>query len=94
MAYQIKLLQIAKSEKPAFSKPCNNCGYCCLMEPCAIGKELTGKQYGACELLVSDLEANKHYCQIILNDVIGMKDVMGIGTGCCAKTQDELIASL
>ena len=87
----IQLLNIAVEHKPKMGESCNHCGYCCLSEPCEVGKELTGSIYGRCELLIT--EGEKHYCQIAVNeaesDSTVMRDTLGIGVGCCAETQTE-----
>ena len=85
-----ELLTVAVELKPAFGQDCNHCGYCCLTEPCVVGKELTGKTHGPCELLVTD--GDKHYCPLAKDET--MSEHMGFGTGCCAKTQNELITEM
>ena len=85
-----KLLTIAIELKPAFGQDCNHCGYCCLTEPCVVGKELTGKTFGPCELLQT--KGDKHYCSLVETET--MTEQMGFGTGCCAKTQNESIAEM
>ncbi len=84
------LLTVAIELKPAFGEPCNHCGYCCLSEPCIAGQKITGKTDGRCELLETD--GDKHYCPLATSE--SMTDVMGFGTGCCAKTQNEAIAEM
>ena len=86
----IKTLEIAVKNKPAFGSPCNHCGYCCLTEVCVVGQELTGKEFGPCELLISDGE--KHTCK--LSDDAAFKEILGLSTGCCSETQAEAIARL
>lgn len=83
-----KILNVAIELKPKFGEPCNNCGYCCLTEVCAVGKELTDSNiWGPCKLLISN--GNKHYCKLAENEE--MEKILGIGAGCCAKTQAEFI---
>ena len=90
MTNLMELITVAAEMKPTFGQDCNHCGWCCLAGPCVVGQELTGKIYGACELLKT--EGDKHYCSMA-----GTKDfdeAMGFGTGCCAKTQNELITEM
>lgn len=77
-------------DKPTFGAPCNHCGYCCMTEVCAIGKELTGRHTAPCKLLIK--EGDKYLCKLALNNTL--HNELGIGTGCCAVSQDEIINSL
>jgi hypothetical protein len=86
----MNLITVAAEMKPTFGQTCNHCGWCCLTGPCVVGQEITGKMYGACELLKTD--GDKHYCSMA-----GTKDfdeAMGFGTGCDAKTQNEQLAEM
>lgn len=84
------ILVQAVNTKPAFGEPCNHCGYCCLTEVCAIGRELTGSDVAPCKLLES--RDGKHYCKLAETDVA--RQELGIGSGCDAKTQQEVINEL
>ena len=86
----IAIINIAKDSKPSVGKPCNSCGWCCLTEVCDIGREMTGSSMIPCSLLVSD--GGNHICSLARAEVA--MDDLGIGTGCCAETQDEVIARL
>lgn len=85
----VKLTEAVES-KPAMGEACTNCGYCCLTEVCVIGQELTGKRIAPCNLLIE--KDNKYFCKLILNGF--SKEELGIGTGCCAETQNEAIVRL
>jgi hypothetical protein len=37
--------------KPALGAACNGCGVCCLLEPCPLGRMLTGTTQGVCGVL-------------------------------------------
>ena len=84
----IILLAKAVEIKPKYGDACNNCGYCCLAETCVVGQEITGEKYGRCKLLITD--GDKHYCKLGTDETA--RKVLGIGEGCCAKTQSEVIA--
>lgn len=86
----INVLNISIENKPKMGDACNSCGYCCLTEVCAVGQELTGSSCAPCKLLIS--EDDKHYCQLAKNETT--KKILGIGTGCCAETQNESLARL
>ena len=91
MTATIILVQQAVAIKPSFGLPCNNCGYCCLEEVCEVGKMVTGSSVAPCSLLIQR-DDDKHYCGVGENDMY--KDALGIGFGCCAKTQAEVISEL
>ncbi len=91
MSDLLKILTVAVETKPRKGDACNHCGYCCLTEVCPVGKELGGGEYGPCKLLRS--EDNKHYCSLAEKDDAFIK-LIGASTGCCAETQNEVIARL
>lgn len=37
--------------KPRHGEPCNNCGLCCLNEPCMLGQLVLKQEDGACQAL-------------------------------------------
>ena len=76
----------AQQNKPKFSDPCNNCGWCCLTEVCGVGKGLGAKEL-PCKFLISDKEV--HTCSLAENAEVRRQLSMGIG--CDAKTQSEQI---
>lgn len=84
----IAITFVAQNNKPKYGNDCNSCGWCCLTEVCSVGVELTGTKELPCKLLVTD--GDKHYCQLATNKET--KKILGIGSGCCAKTQSEKIA--
>ena len=73
--------------KPNYGSPCNNCGWCCLTEVCAIGQELSGSSELPCKFLKH--EGDKHFCK--LAEVNELKEKLAMGVGCDAKTQSEII---
>lgn len=91
MAELINKINIAESNKPAMGEACNHCGWCCLTEVCQMGEFYLDHTQIPCELLIS--EGDKHYCSLIRDKKIEKK-VLGIGTGCCAMTQKEILLSL
>jgi hypothetical protein len=89
--YQLAILvKTAYDDKPKRGEPCNNCGWCCLTEVCPVGAELTGNTKPPCTLIES--KDGKHYCK--LGQLDGFKEVLGLGTECCAATQQEIIEEL
>lgn len=83
-------VKLAMESKPKFGEDCNSCGYCCLTEVCPIGQELTGSAVAPCNLLIE--KEGKHYCKLAENEIT--REALGIGTGCCAKTQAEVIEEI
>ena len=80
----------AQKNKPSFSNPCNNCGWCCLTEVCSIGVELSGSKELPCKFMKS--KKDSHFCGLAL--VNELSDELAIGQGCDAKTQAELIKEI
>lgn len=71
-------------EVPPVVKECVGCGFCCKKTPC----ELAFRVYGnvtKCPSLIWDKEAKRYWCKIILDPIIGPKnmDELYIGAGCC-----------
>ena len=83
-------IQTAFAIKPKFGEPCNGCGWCYLTEVCVVGRELTGNTIAPCSLLIE--MGGKHLCKIALTGQLHKE--LGIGTGCCAKTQKEIIEEM
>lgn len=54
-------------KKPAFGEPCNGCGMCCTVEPCAIAKEFLHCITGPCVALETD--DNRTYCGMVRRPV-------------------------
>ena len=86
----MQIMTVAIETKPKKGEACNHCGYCCLTEVCVVGQQLGGGMYGPCKLLKT--EGDKHMCS--LADTPTMKELIGMGTGCCAETQNEVMARL
>lgn len=81
------LITRAEELKPKFGEPCNHCGWCCLTEVCSVGEYLTDTII-PCKMLIS--KGDKHMCSVA--EKYG--DIIGISTGCCAKTQLEQLEEL
>lgn len=86
----IKVIYEAKQKKPKFASACNNCGWCCMTEVCAIGRELGGGVSGPCKKLKK--VDGKFLCS--LAEVPQIREQLAMGEGCDAKTQDEIIKEL
>lgn len=80
-------IQRAEQLKPKFGEPCNHCGWCCLTEVCPVGEYLTDSII-PCKKLIND--GDKYTCSV----ANVYKEIIGIGTGCCAKTQQEVFNEL
>lgn len=87
----MSLIGVATELKPEFGDPCNNCGWCCLTEVCQMGEYYGATQVLPCSFLVS--KGDVHQCGLILDGTM-RKEVIGIGTGCDAKTQTEQLLEL
>ena len=81
---------VAFKAKPKMGAPCNNCGWCCLIEVCPIGAELTGSTVAPCKLLVT--KGDKHYCPLATDPTI--REILFIGVGCDAQTVEEQLERL
>jgi hypothetical protein len=92
--YDVIAIEKAQETKPIFGDKCNHCGWCCLTEPCVVGKEITGVTMGQCPLLLRGDHSNpdKYYCSLVIHNAID-KETIGVGTGCDAMTQEEVITS-
>lgn len=102
MSTLLKLIEIAETEKPEFSKPCNHCGWCCLTEVCQVGQELGQSKYAIpCKFMrggdktQEHYNPKKHYCGLMI-DIPEYKEIIGASKsiGCDAKTQNEIIKGL
>ena len=51
-------------KKPAFGKPCNQCGICCMAEPCPLGMHLFNVTHGRCPALIED-KNNTYACGLV-----------------------------
>ena len=51
--------------QPALGAACNGCGVCCAMEPCPVGRAVTGKRTGACAALVWDEPNCVYRCGVL-----------------------------
>lgn len=85
---RLKILE-AQENKPAQWEPCNHCGWCCLTEVCPTGRMILKSETIPCPLL--EEIGGKYYCTVATK---GMADVIGIGTGCDAATQQEQLEKL
>ncbi len=83
------LIGIATSIKPKFGEACNNCGWCCMTGVCPVGQDLSGSDELPCKFLEGSGD-NKYHC-VLAGDNKLADSVLGIGTGCDAKTQTEQI---
>lgn len=86
----LKIITVSIENKPKKGQPCNSCGYWCLTEVCPVGVELTGSDIAPCKLLIT--EGDKHTCILAQHETT--RKVLGIGTGCCAETQQEVITRI
>lgn len=83
----------ALSKKPSYGSVCNQCGWCCMMEVCSIGKEVYGKeQQSPCPALI--YANNRHWCKFVLaEDMLNEPSIigtaLGIGKGCCENLRKD-----
>lgn len=54
-------------QKPLFGDPCNNCGYCCITEPCPIAQEFLGCTKGPCVALF--IEDGAYLCGMVRDPI-------------------------
>ncbi|MGE8128941.1 hypothetical protein ACQKQD_18370 [Methylobacterium sp. NPDC080182] len=55
-------------EKPRFGEPCNGCGYCCALQPCAIAQEYLGAEdVGPCPALLFDHQDDRFRCGMVVS---------------------------
>lgn len=89
----------AEPVRPRFGEPCNGCGHCCIVQPCAIARyHLDCGPGGPCPALT--LDDGRYRCGMVLKPSRYMKlpvdaaveaaftdmfaSELGIGLGCCA----------
>lgn len=55
-------------EKPRFGEPCNGCGYCCAIQPCAIAQDhLEAGDVGPCPALLFDHQDDRFRCGMVVS---------------------------
>ena len=86
----IQMIKIAEENKPEFDEPCNHCGWCCMVEVCSVGKSITNSETIPCSLL--EERDGKHYCSLGKEE--RFRELIGMGVGCDAMTQEEMIRSI
>lgn len=89
--------------KPRRNQPCNQCGFCCITEPCSLAVEFLGCTQGPCVAL--EHEDGRAWCGLVRHParhllrhdapaaVTGMlsvhiASVLGLGSGCDADDPD------
>lgn len=86
-------LDAIEARKPPEGKPCNHCGLCCILEQCAIGKELIPAPAGECCSAIGWDRGEKFYCGLVVNperfdldddEAAAIALLLGIGKGCCS----------
>jgi hypothetical protein len=63
--HPIILVRPEAPPKPALGAPCNGCGVCCLLEPCPLGRVISRKRVGACDVLRWDDGGGVYRCGAI-----------------------------
>ena len=51
--------------KPAWGRPCNGCGVCCLSAPCPAGAWVSRRWHGACAAVQWDEAGRRYRCGLI-----------------------------
>lgn len=91
----IAMLPLAVENKPKFGESCNSCGYCCLTEVCAVGKEMGGGEYAPCKnIVIDENDSSKILCKLMIPENSPFREIIGSGTGCDAMTTQELMNSM
>jgi len=62
--------------KPEPGAPCNGCGVCCLLEPCPLGRLLSGRRRGACVALRWLDDAHRYRCGALCAPVAVLHSVL------------------
>jgi len=88
------LIKLTLPKKPKFGQPCNNCGLCCVMEVCKIGKMILGDaQKAPCPLLMQVTNKStgeiKLVCDLVVREKLTgiepiIQNALAIGKGCDA----------
>ena len=63
-----RTLKQALTLKPAFGAACNQCGYCCMEEPCELAKQYLHQEKGPCIAL--EWENGKAFCGLVRKPVV------------------------
>lgn len=58
-------IHAAAPPKPAWGAACNGCGVCCLVEPCPVGRLVSGRRRGTCRALDWDAAAQRYVCGVL-----------------------------
>jgi hypothetical protein len=78
--------------KPAPGAPCNGCGVCCLVEPCPLGRVLSGRRRGACAAL--RWESDVYRCGAVSAPQAVLAQSLPRGLGWLARPLAWLLARL
>lgn len=90
MTTLMQKLERAHREKPAEGERCNRCGWCCLTEVCQAGIATTGSDLAPCK----NLKGKPGNYRCALATTPAARQLLGIGTGCCAVTVEEKLAAM
>jgi hypothetical protein len=83
-----QLIESAAEIKPAWDEPCNHCGWCCLTGACPVGRDLGAGDMLPCKFLTMDGKVSS--CSLAVDDRM-IQIMIAAGTGCDAKTQNEIL---
>lgn len=86
-------------KKPCLGSPCNGCGHCCQVELCKIGEMAFPETPAPCPgLLYRD---GRYWCDVVISEQRAfdtgelttppiLAEMLGIGRGCDAETEEEI----
>lgn len=85
-------------DKPPHGAPCNNCGLCCYIGRCVIGRELFGAGPGPCPALTKE-DGGPFLCGVIVqceehgedDAAEAAKAILYVGDGCDCRINGEAI---
>jgi hypothetical protein len=86
----------AMQRKPPHGSTCTQCGVCCMVKLCDLGKHVFGDQQAPCPALVQDRDdPHKYHCGLILLSTGELKSAAATlirsGDGCDARFNGEPI---
>ena len=87
---RFEAIPIALNRKPPIDAPCNQCGWCCLVETCDVGIEMTPPDAEVCAML--RWQGDKYFCAMA--KFPSAREHLHIGEGCNAISVKEKLEVL
>lgn len=93
------MIEYPNLQKPPIGAPCNGCGYCCAVQPCALAEEFLKCTEGPCVALERDGERTG--CGLVRNPLGYLfkaahpdSDVPALDAPACSEVASQLSADM